>query len=79
MTNIRTENKNKSDQELLDAWCNANKPCSEESKSLEEIMHFRVAMAQNRAAVAAEKYTKLTYWLLVIATISVLVNLFCKS
>ncbi len=77
-TNFRSEHKKKSDDELLNAWCNANQPNSEQSQQLEELMRFRAAMAQNRAAIATENYTKLTGWLLVVTTIGLLVSLFCK-
>jgi hypothetical protein len=77
-TNFKAEHKDSSDQELLDAWADAQQPNSEQSQQLLEIMQFRAAMAQNRAAIAAENYTKLTFCLLVVTAIGVLLSLFSK-
>ena len=73
-TNFKMNHKDSSDQELLKAWAGANQPNSEESQQLLEIMQFRAAMAQKRAAIAAERYTYLTFLLLLVTSIGVWVS-----
>ena len=77
-TNFRKHYKDVSDQAVLDAWSEANQSGSEESGQLEEIMRFRAAMARNRAAIAAESYTKLTFFLLLVTSCGVLISAFCR-
>jgi hypothetical protein len=74
-TNYKAKYKNCSDDKILDEWSSQTQPNSELSQQLLEIMQFRAAMAQKRAAVAAERYTCLTFWLLLATSVGVLISL----
>ena len=63
------------DEQILDELCAATNVTADRTTQLLDYIQFKTAMAQQRAAIATEKYTRITFWLLIVTAVGVLLSL----